>query len=102
MFPCTNINTIGKFVKQTALGKHGVDFRTGATRSAESVQEWTLTGTSASSGEGKVGVEYFYYCSSVKINILFTFVWDGPTLASMKEAIYLDKRTVSINNTMVD
>ena len=59
MFSLTNINTIEKFVKQTLLGKHGVDFRTGATRSEESVQEWTLTGTSASSGEEKVGVEYF-------------------------------------------
>ena len=57
-FPFTNINTIEKFVKQTKLGKHGVDFRTAVTRSEGNALEWTLTGTSASSGEAKVGVRY--------------------------------------------
>ena len=64
-FPFTNINTIEKFVKQTKLGKHGVDFRTAVTRSEESVLEWTLTGTSASSGEAKVGVKYLFFSRNI-------------------------------------
>ena len=60
-FPFTNINTIEKFVKQTKLGKHGVDFRTAVTRREGNALEWTLTGTSASSGEAKVGVKYLFW-----------------------------------------
>lgn len=58
-FSFTNINTGEKFLKQTKLGKHGVNFRTEAIRRGGSAREWTSIGTSASSGEEKVGVRLF-------------------------------------------
>lgn len=56
----TNIKIPLKVCKINKAGKTWrVDFRTAAIRSGGSVLEWTLTGTSASSGEEKVGVKYF-------------------------------------------
>ena len=56
----TNIKIPLKVCKTNKAGKTWrFDFRTAATRSEASVLEWTSTGTSASSGEEKVGVKYF-------------------------------------------
>ena len=69
----TNVKIPLKVCKINKAGKTWrVDFRTAAIRSGGSVLEWTLTGTSASSGEEKVGVKYifcynYFYCS-VEIN----------------------------------
>ena len=96
-FSYTNINTIEKFVKQTLLGKHRVDFRTAVTSREGSAREWTSTGTSASSGEVKVGVKnilvdtlVLLLCKKVPI------VWDGPTLVSIKDPIYLWQKELSV------
>ena len=101
-FPYTNINTIEKFVKQTTLGKHGVDFRTAVTRREGSVLEWTLTGTSASSGEAKVGVKYILVDTFVLLLCNTNCVGRTHSCIVKRGNISLTKRTVSINNTMLD
>ena len=101
-FPYTNINTIEKFVKQTTLGKHGVDFRTAVTRREGSALEWTLTGTSASSGEAKVGVKYILVDTFVLLLCNTNCVGRTHSCIDKRGNISLTKRTVSINNTMLD
>ena len=103
-FPYTNINTIEKFVKQTTLGKHGVDFRTAVTRREGSALEWTLTGTSASSGEAKVGVKYIFgrYICFLILQKSTNCVGRTHSCIDKRSNISLTKRTVSINNTMLD